>query len=45
MSNGKKRYEQIQHLLLTEKQRKEVRKHGKRNVLQISKRKARKNDK
>ncbi len=45
MSNGKKRFTQVQHLLLSEDKRKEARKHGKRNILQIPKRKARKNDK
>ena len=44
MSTAKKAFEQRQHYLLSEKQRKEARKHGK-NILQVRRWQTRCNDK
>lgn len=45
MNTAKKAYIMQQHLLLSEKKRKEAKKHAKRNILQIPKRATHKNDK
>lgn len=44
MSTAKKQYEMTQHFLLSEKRRKEARKHGK-DILQVRRWKTRCNDK
>lgn len=43
MSNGKKHFVMVQHYLLNEKLRKEIKQHG--TILQVRKRATRRNDK